>query len=185
MIDEYIVDYEDYVGLGSGAFSFLDGALYVNTFSLQAHAERIEAGKTPALQKRVFNRHDRMRYRFLMSLFGMSLDKRAVRQGLRRDHRHGPAGRDGVHALRRRLRRSTTPTTLVPSAKGRYLLVSMMREFFVGVNNLRDQARAALSTDERELLFGDGTTLPLAPCDEHPLAAVRADTETAQELPVP
>ena len=48
MIDEYIVDYEDYVGLGSGAFSFLDGALYVNTFSLQLHAERIEAGKTPA-----------------------------------------------------------------------------------------------------------------------------------------
>ena len=48
MIDEYIVDYEDYVGLGSGAFSFLEGALYVNTFSLQVHAERIEAGKTPA-----------------------------------------------------------------------------------------------------------------------------------------
>jgi len=27
MIDEYIVDYEDYVGIGSGAFSFLEGAL--------------------------------------------------------------------------------------------------------------------------------------------------------------
>ena len=26
MIDEYIVDYEDYVGIGSGAFSFLDGS---------------------------------------------------------------------------------------------------------------------------------------------------------------
>ena len=44
MIDEYIVDYEDYVGIGSGAFSFLEGALYVNTFSLQAYSERIVAG---------------------------------------------------------------------------------------------------------------------------------------------
>jgi menaquinone C8-methyltransferase len=40
MIDEYIVDYEDYVGIGSGAFSFLDGALYVNTFSLGEYNER-------------------------------------------------------------------------------------------------------------------------------------------------
>ena len=45
---------------------------------------------------------------------------------------------------------------LVLSERGRYLLVSMMREFFVGVNNLRDQARAELSSAERELLFGDG-----------------------------
>ena len=44
--------------------------------------------------------------------------------------------------------------TLTP--KGRYLLVVMMRQFFIGVNNLRDQARAALTGPERELLFGDG-----------------------------
>ena len=40
--------------------------------------------------------------------------------------------------------------------KGRYLVVAMMRQFFIGVNNLRDQARAALPSEERELLFGAG-----------------------------
>ena len=45
--------------------------------------------------------------------------------------------------------------TLTP--KGRYLVVVMMRQFFIGVNNLRDQARAALTGEERELVFGDGT----------------------------
>jgi menaquinone C8-methyltransferase len=185
MIDEYIVDYEDYVGLGSGAFSFLSGALYVNTFSLQLHAERIEAGKTPALQKRVFNRHDRMRYRFLMSLFGMSLDKRQFVQDF------GVTIEMGLPVEMAYMRSVgafdvDNSETLIPSAKGRYLLVSMMREFFVGVNNLRDQARAALSTDERELLFGDGNGVGgAAPCDASPLAAVGVDTETAQELPVP
>ncbi|MFQ8868958.1 MAG: coproporphyrinogen dehydrogenase, partial [Eggerthella lenta] len=44
--------------------------------------------------------------------------------------------------------------TLTP--KGRYLMVVMMRQFFIGVNNLRDQARAALVGEERELIFGDG-----------------------------
>jgi hypothetical protein len=42
------------------------------------------------------------------------------------------------------------------SPKGRYLLVAMMRQFFIGVNNIRDEARAALDSDERILLFGDG-----------------------------
>ena len=42
--------------------------------------------------------------------------------------------------------------TLTP--KGRYLVVVMMRQFFIGVNNLRDQARAALPGEEKELLFG-------------------------------
>ncbi|NTU71223.1 MAG: coproporphyrinogen III oxidase family protein [Coriobacteriia bacterium] len=184
MIDEYIVDYEDYVGLGSGAFSFLDGSLYVNTFSLQVHAERVEAGMTPALQKRLFSHHDRMRYRFLMSLFGMSLDRRkfakdfgiTIEMGLPIEMAYMRSV--GAFAV-------DNSETLVLSAKGRYLLVSMMREFFVGVNNLRDQARAALSTDERLLLFGDGDEGD-KPCEgAHPLAQAGADTGTAQELPVP
>lgn len=32
----------------------------------------------------------------------------------------------------------------------------MYRQFLSGMNNLRDQARAALTGPERELLFGDG-----------------------------
>jgi coproporphyrinogen III oxidase-like Fe-S oxidoreductase len=182
MIDEYIVDYEDYVGIGSGAFSFLEGSLYVNTFSLELHAERIEAGKTSALQMRVFSRHDRERYRFLMSLFGMSLDKRQFEQdfGVTID-----LGLPIEMAYMRSVGAFDLDNseTLVLSAKGRYLLVSMMREFFVGVNNLRDQARAALSTAERELLFGGGDEEEI--CEGHPLAEAESDTQTAQELPVP
>ncbi len=182
MIDEYIVDYEDYVGLGSGAFSFLNGTLYVNSFSLARHAERIGQGKTPALQKRVFSLHDRMRYRFLMSLFGMSLDKQAFLRDFR-------VPIDLALPVELAYMRSVgafdvdNSQKFVLSPKGRYLLVSMMREFFVGVNNLRDQARSALSPVERELLFGDGEDG--RGCVQHPLAQGASDTETAQELPVP
>ena len=44
MIDEYIVDFPEYVGIGSGALSFLDGTIYGNTFSLGEYGARIEAG---------------------------------------------------------------------------------------------------------------------------------------------
>jgi putative heme iron utilization protein len=68
--------------------------------------------------------------------------------------------------------------TLTP--KGRYLLVAMMREFFVGVNNVRDQARAALKPDERELLFGEGEG---ASCEamHATLAEAVAETEAASD----
>jgi coproporphyrinogen III oxidase-like Fe-S oxidoreductase len=155
MIDEYIVDYEEYVGIGSGAFSYLDGALYVNTFSLRDYGRELAAGRMGVAGKKEFGAHERMRYRFLMELFGLKLDKRkflrdfgvSIDRGLAMEMTFmrtvGAFDRDDAEAL-----------TLTP--KGRYLMVAMMREFFIGVNNVRDQARAALKPDERELLFGEG-----------------------------
>lgn len=159
MIDEYIIDYEDYVGIGSGAFSFLDGTLYANTFSLKLYSERISSGLTGAVQQREFGRREKMRYRFLMSLFGMSLDKAAFRRDFGVDIEQGlaveiafmrSAGAFAVDDSER----------LVLSETGCYLMVVMMREFFIGVNSVRDQARAALSGEEKELLFGDGGSCP-------------------------
>lgn len=155
MIDEYIVDYEEYIGIGSGAMSFLQGSLYVNSFSLQKYGERIDEGFPGAMQKRVFAKHDLMRYRFLMQLFGLRLDKVAfkrdfgvsIERGLPLEMAFMTA--TGAFA-------TNTGEELTLTKKGHYLLVAMMRQFFVGVNNVRDEARAAISGDERQLLFGDG-----------------------------
>lgn len=155
MIDEYIVDYEQYVGVGSGSFSYLDGSLYANTFSLKEYEQSVGSGRLSVAGARVFPRREQMRYRLMMGLFGLRLDKRAFREtfgvlperGLPAEYLFlkaaGALARDDAEAL-----------TLTP--RGRYLLVAMMREFFAGVNNFRDQARSALSPEERALLFGDG-----------------------------
>jgi len=180
MIDEYIVDYEDYVGIGSGAFSFLEGSLYTNTFSLAAYADRIDAGMTPASGKRTFGKGDRMRYRFLMGLFGLSLDKKAFERDF------GVSIERGLPLEMAFMRLNGAfdvddAERLTLSPKGRYLLVAMMRQFFIGVNNLRDQARAALPEAERTLLFGDGACADAA-------AGAHASFETedaAHSSPVP
>ena len=155
MIDEYIVDYEEYVGIGSGAFSYLDGVLYVNTFSLAEYSRRIDSDLAPTVQFRTFGRREAMRYRFLMSLFGMSLSKQKFEQDF------GVSIDRGLRLEMAFMRINGAfsvddDTRLELSPKGCYLLVAMMRQFFVSVNGLRDQARAALSEEERELLFGEG-----------------------------
>ena len=155
MIDEYIVDYEDYVGIGSGSFSYIDGTLFVNTFSLKGYAQAIAEGRPPTTGVKAFTRRERMAYRFMMDLFGLELDKRRfeksfgvpVERGLTREYVFMKLA--GAFDADDEAKLSLSPT-------GRYLLVAMMREFFVGVNAFRDQARAALPEEERALLIDQG-----------------------------
>ncbi len=167
MIDEYIVDYEQYVGIGSGAFSYLRGDLYVTTFSPREYQEAIADGRMPvsvgSADRGVANQ---MRYRFLMELFGLRLDKRAferdfgvgVERGLWKEVRF-------FRALGGFATDTEEEFTLTP--RGRYLTVVMQRSMFAYLNSVRDAARNALSSDERALLFGDGGTCPATEAAEH------------------
>ena len=143
MIDEYIVDAPEYVGLGSGAFSLLDGGLYVNTFSVTRYSERLGEGRMSVERMRRFRPWELMHYRLMMGLFGLDLDRVGVQETtsglsrlllnfelflLRRAGAFQP-GSAGRFAL---------------SHSGRYLSLAMMREFFAGMNHVRDESRAML-----------------------------------------
>ncbi len=75
LIDEYIASYEEYLGVGSGSFSYLNGQLFVNTFSLSAYHDAISQGRIPLTGFKPFTRSEQMRYRFLMQLFDGELDR--------------------------------------------------------------------------------------------------------------
>ena len=76
MIDEYIVDYEEYPAIGSGGMTLLNGTYYINSFSLREYDECIKRGDMSIMGATTFNKRDLMRYRFMMQLFGLRLDKR-------------------------------------------------------------------------------------------------------------
>ena len=149
MIDEYIIDYEEYVGVGSGSFSYLDGNLLVNTFSLREYDQRLSDGRMPVSQVRHFKLREQMRYRFMMELFGLRLDKQRFRQ------RFGISVERGLWLEMAFMKlagafESNDEKFITLTPKGRYLLVVMMREFFSTLNNVRDQARNALSPEEAD-----------------------------------
>ena len=153
MIDEYVVDYEEYPAIGSGGITYLGSKLYVNTFSVKDYNAAIESGRMSMMGETRFGKRDRMRYRFMMQLFGLRLDKRQFKKDF------GCSIEAGLPIEMAFMRANGAFATdnadeLTLTARGRYLVVVMMRQFFIGVNNLRDQARAALSGEERELLFG-------------------------------
>lgn len=171
MIDEYIVDHDEYVGIGSGSFSYLGDQLYANPFSLRAYAEAIEEGRLSVDAHMPLHRADQRRYRLMMDLFGLKLDKRAFEQ------RVGAPVERALWAEYLFLKASGAfsrddADAIELSETGRYLLVVMMREFFIGVNGIRDLARARLPEDERAL-FEEG--MPCATPVRVPVPAGAAD----------
>ncbi|HET57080.1 MAG TPA: coproporphyrinogen III oxidase family protein [Deltaproteobacteria bacterium] len=139
MIDEYIVEYNEYAGLGSGSIGYMRGRVYANTFDIEKYIRQIEAGGLPLMASRKFGTGDLVMYDFLMRLFGGNID---VRQLL--DH-YGPRGGAVLAAI-------AAPFFLAGSLRyrdgqflltrrGRYHWVIMMREFFTAVNNFRDYCR--------------------------------------------
>lgn len=89
----------------------------------------------------------------MMQLFGLRLDKREFKRDFGVSVERGLSAEMAFMRLAGAFAQDDAETlTLTP--KGRYLVVVMMRQFFIGVNRLRDQAREALTGEERQLIFG-------------------------------
>ncbi len=164
MIDEYIVDYPEYVGIGSGALSFLGYRSYGNTFSLGKYHERITSGRMSVVTRgRRYGLLGRMRYRFVTDLFGLKLDTRRFRRDFGLPVEVGLAAELAfMHAVGGIATHTTDEITLTD--KGRYLLLVIMRETLALSNDARDRARAELPLDERILLL-EGDTSAMVPAE--------------------
>lgn len=155
-IEEYQTNYVDYPAIGSGSITHLANALYVNSFSITEYNEKIARGDMSIMGKSVLSKRDLMRYRFLLELYKLKLHKKAFKKEF------GVSVEAGLPIEMAFMKMNgafdiDNDELLTLTPKGRYLVVVMYREFLAGMNNLREQARAALPGKERELLFGEGT----------------------------
>jgi coproporphyrinogen III oxidase-like Fe-S oxidoreductase len=144
MIDEYIVDYDEYVGAGSGAFGYVNGTVFSDTFSIRRYIDEVNRGRFPLQALKEFSQKERVAYDFVMKLFGTSLDV-------------GKAEAKFQGAFRRNLMKELALFRLIGAVteengsirltrKGQYIWVVIMREFFIAVNNFRAACLAALET---------------------------------------
>lgn len=157
-IEEYQTNYDEYPAIGSGSVTHLDGCLYVNNFSIRDYNACIDAGHMSIMGKSVMSKRDIMRYSFLVELYKLRLDKRAF------EHRYGTSVEAGLPVEMAFMKANgafatNTDDELTLTPMGRYLTLVMYRQFLSGLNNLRDQARAALTGEESRLTFGDGTQI--------------------------
>ena len=140
MIDEYIVDYDEYVGAGSGSFGYLNGACFANTFSIADYIKAVEQGKLPLMARKDFSAAEQIQYDFMMKLFGTSLDVAKAEAKFNGEFLKTLWKELILFRLTGALYHDNGVLKL--TRRGQYLWVIMMREFFTGVNNFRDICRA-------------------------------------------
>jgi coproporphyrinogen III oxidase-like Fe-S oxidoreductase len=135
MIDEYIIDYDDYIGIGSGSVSIVRGNFYANSFALDRYHELTSAGRLPIIGWRRLSEKESQRYYLLTKLFGLELDEAAFRR------RFGAAiGRKlpVEMAFFKTFGLVSGDGTRRVTERGMYPVSVMMREFFAALNTLRE-----------------------------------------------
>lgn len=155
-INEYQTSYNEYPAIGSGSITHLNGALYVNEFSLPKYSAMIESGRMSVKEKTVMSKRDLMRYRFLLDLYRLRLDKARFKREFGVGVETGLPVEMAFLAANGAFSVNDADEILL-TERGRYLVLVMYRQFLSGMNNLREQARKRLTGYERELHFGDGS----------------------------
>lgn len=143
--DEYVVDHDEYLGVGSGAFSFLGQNLYVNTFSLRRYNERISAGKTGVERQRSYDKHAVLKYRLLLGIFSGRLSRKYFREvhGVELD-RALFKEMLGLKLLGCIKENPQDPDNLIITDAGKFLGLVLMKGFYAGMDNVRAELRKNL-----------------------------------------
>ncbi len=135
MIDEYIVDSDDYIGIGAGSVSIVKGNFYVNSFSLDKYDGFLASNKLPIVGWRKLSEKEHLRYYLLTKLFGMGVDKRKFYQRFNADI-YQKLGSELLFFRLFGLVKGKEKINV--TQKGMYPVSVMMKEFFASLNSLRE-----------------------------------------------
>jgi coproporphyrinogen III oxidase-like Fe-S oxidoreductase len=135
MIDEYIIEFDDYIGIGAGSVSIVRDNFLVNSFSLDRYHDFTAGRRFPIVGWRKLSEKENLRYYLLTKLFGMKLDTEAFR----RRFGAGIGGKLWAElAFLKTCGLVSGDSTLRVTEKGMYSVSVMMRDFFASLNTLRE-----------------------------------------------
>ena len=130
--------------------------------------QRIESGHMSVASCIEMGRANWKRYRMGRELFGLRLDNRAWRRDFGKYIQYDMPIEYGYLAANGAFDKNNADE-LTLTRRGRYLVLVMMRQIFIGMNTERDRLRTQLPADERKM-FSDSAERQIA-------AAQAADAE--------
>jgi coproporphyrinogen III oxidase-like Fe-S oxidoreductase len=136
MIDEYIIDYDDYIGVGAGSVSFLGGDFLVNSFSLEGYHGLVSNGRLPIVRMRRLSATEHYRYYMLTRFFGMGLNTLQFRQRFGSDI-HARLWAELIFFKAAGIIKEKDGLVSI-TRQGMYPVGTMMKEFFASLNTLRE-----------------------------------------------
>ncbi|PHS40650.1 MAG: coproporphyrinogen III oxidase [Sulfurovum sp.] len=139
LIDEYVVDHDEYLGLGSGAFGFINETLYINTFALDEYKKTVDSGQFSTARYKKYTKKEILNYRLMVEMFGFSfsMDKLVKKYG---------------KSAKRTLMLKTFLFRIFKIADkdqnltvfGKYIFLIFMKEFYIGMDLVRETSRKGI-----------------------------------------
>lgn len=156
--DEYVASNAQYVGVGSGAFSFLDGELIINAFNLLDYRQKVQNAQSPVIAKCGFNHKEKLKYVFLTKLFDGSVDIQGYNQITNLDLKKELFMEINLLKLAGAITENNG--ILHPTHFGNYLCVVLMRDFYAGMDRIRALFKDDARIKNTKILRVMGEILP-------------------------
>lgn len=142
--DEYTVNNSEYIGLGSGAFTYLKDQLFVNAYDLKQYSKMVKENENAIIAaSSKFELKKQIQYQFLLHLFGGPVDIKKFNELF------GVSLLDilklELFMLKQLNAVLVKDEKIYPTRFGEFVTVIMMREFYVGMDGVRDMLRKSIA----------------------------------------
>ncbi|RXJ87140.1 coproporphyrinogen III oxidase family protein [Arcobacter sp. CECT 8985] len=143
--DEYIAENNEYIGIGSGAFSHINKKLFVNAYDLNLYEKLIKKqSNTIIAYTEEFKMKKYLQYQFLVHLFNgyIHIDRfnKLFNTSVEKTLNFELSMLKLIDAIYIKNRK------IIPTSFGQYLSVIMMKEFYMGMDDIRTQLRKTIKS---------------------------------------
>lgn len=137
IIDEYVVDCTEYIGMGCGSVSMVNGYYNVNTFPVDKYNQFLSQGNLPVVRSNKLSDWELSNYQLLTKFFGVKVPKKNILQNISKKREKWLKIKLALLKKFGYLIENKNFFQLTP--KGMYQVDLLMRQSFVGMNALRER----------------------------------------------
>ena len=150
LIDEYIMNYDEYAGVGLGSWGHVNATMYSNTFSIQQYISTLQEDKSPIIGSRKISYPERRRYCFLMDLLSGTVDISDMKKKYGNYFWFYFCGELSFLFITRSVTFRDNNIMLTP--RGRYYCLILMRTLFSIVGDFREMRASSDASDRYEAI---------------------------------
>ena len=137
IIDEYVVDCTEYIGMGCGSVSMVNGYYNVNTFPVDKYNRFLSQGELPIVRSKKLSDWELSNYQLLTKFFGVRVSKKQILENISEKRKKWLKMKLLLLKKLGYLIEYKNSFHLTP--KGMYQVDLLMRQTFVGMNALRER----------------------------------------------